>query len=261
MSPEEALADPDAGFVAIATRHASHAQLAEAALAGRQGGVRREAAVPDLATSSPLLRAARAESGRPLFVGFNRRHAPLALALRDHVRAAEATRSSCSTGSTRDRLPPDHWLNDPEDGGGRLVGEGCHFVDFACWLVGSVPTSVAAAPGVPSSPGPADAFTVALGFPDGSVATILYSSGGAANLAKEYVEAHAGGRSGCIDDYRVMTLYDGRRRRTVSAGKRDKGHLGQFRAIASGSGTPGADLDPLASFAVTLRAQDAMRSV
>ena len=259
VTPDEAIDDPDAGIVAIASRHSSHAQLAARALAaGKAVFVEKP---PCLTWDElDLLLAARADSGRPLFVGFNRRHAPLALSLRDHV-ARSGHPIELLYRVNAGRLPPDHWLNDPEDGGGRMVGEGCHFVDFACWLVGSVPTSVAAAPGVPSSSGPADAFTVALGFQDGSVATILYSSGGASNLAKEYVEAHAGGRSGCIDDYRVLTLYDGRRRRTVRAGKRDKGHLGQFRAIASGSGTPGADLDPLASFAVTLRAQDAMRGV
>lgn len=259
VTPDEAIDDPDAGIVAIASRHSSHAQLAARALAaGKAVFIEKP---PCLTWDElDLLLAARADSGRPLFVGFNRRHAPLALSLRDHV-GRRGHPIELLYRVNAGRLPPDHWLNDPEDGGGRMVGEGCHFVDFACWLVGSVPTSVAAAPGVPSSSGPADAFTVALGFQDGSVATILYSSGGASNLAKEYVEAHASGRSGCIDDYRVLTLYDGRRRRTVRAGKRDKGHPGQFRAIASGSGAPGADLDPLASFAVTLRAQDAMLSV
>jgi predicted dehydrogenase/threonine dehydrogenase-like Zn-dependent dehydrogenase len=257
VTPDEAIHDPDAGLVAIASRHSSHARLAAQALtAGKAVFVEKP---PCLTWDElDLLHTARAESGQPLFVGFNRRHAPLALSLRNHVvRRGHPVELLYRVNAGR--LPPDHWLDDPEDGGGRLVGEGCHFVDFACWLVGSLPVSVAAAPGMLSPSGSAEAFGVTLGFQDGSVATILYASGGASDLSKEYVEAHSGGRSGCIDDYRVLTLYDGRRRRSRRAGKRDKGHVEQFRAIASGAGTPGADLDPLSSFAVTLQAQDAMR--
>jgi predicted dehydrogenase len=257
VTPDEAIEDGDAELVAIASRHSSHARLAAQALsAGKAVFVEKP---PCLSWDElDLLLTARADSGRPLFVGFNRRHAPLALSLRDHIARGQGPIELLYRVNAG-RLPPHHWLDDPQDGGGRLLGEGCHFIDFACWLVGSLPTSVAATPGVLSGSGPSEAFAATLGFDDGSVATILYCSGGASDLGKEYVEAHAGGRSGCIDDYRMLTLYDGRRRRKVRTGKRDKGHSDQFRAIATGATAPGADLDPLSSFAVTLRAHDAMR--
>ena len=106
------------------------------------------------------LRAASSDSGQPLVVGFNRRHAPLARALRDHVRRGADCRSSCSTASTPEPLPEDHWLNDLEDGGGRLLGEGCHFVDFACWIAGALPERVScvAAPEPRPAPGRRPAF-------------------------------------------------------------------------------------------------------
>src|SRR5204863_223026 len=89
------------------------------------------------------LRAARDASGRVLVVGFNRRHAPLALTLRDHVCRAGMPFQLLYRVSAG-RLPDDHWLNDLDEGGGRLLGEGCHFVDFACWLAGAPPVRVAA---------------------------------------------------------------------------------------------------------------------
>ena len=257
VTPEEATQDPGADLVAIATRHTSHARLAaDALLAGKAVFVEKP---PCLSWSElDLLLKARADSGRPLFVGFNRRHAPFARRLRESV-LREGGPIELLYRVNAGQLPRGHWLNDPEDGGGRLLGEGCHFIDFACWLVDALPVSVAAVPGTPSHFGPTEGFGLALGFGDGSVATILYAAGGASNLSKEYVEVHANGRSMCIDDYRVFTTYDGRRRRSERVAKQEKGHKDQFRALASGSEMMGGELDPLSSFAVTLKAQDVIR--
>jgi predicted dehydrogenase len=247
---EEAIADPEAGLVAIATRHASHASLAEAALrAGKAVFVEK----PPCLTFEELgaLRAARAETDQPLFVGFNRRHAPLAIALRDHVREPGAPVELLYRVNAGP-LPSDHWLADLADGGGRLLGEGCHFVDFACWVVGAPPVAIACTS--------AGRFALSLGFPDGSVATILYAVGGADGLAKEYVEAHAGGRSACLDDFRALSLHGGPRRRSRRRGKQDKGHLAQFAALLSDGGSSrGADVDPLDSMASTLEAASLAR--
>ena len=253
VTPEEATQDPGADLVAIATRHTSHAHIAAEALsAGKAVFVEKP---PCLSWSElDLLLAARADSGRPLFVGFNRRHAPFARRLRESV-LGEGGPMELFYRVNAGQLPRNHWLSDPDDGGGRLLGEGCHFIDFACWLIDTLPVSVAAVPGAPSCSGPSESFGVTLGFGDGSVATILYSSRGASNLSKEYVEVHTNGRSMCIDDYRLFTTYDGRRRRTERLGRQDKGHRDQFNALASGSDA-GQELDPLSSFAVTLEAQD-----
>jgi polar amino acid transport system substrate-binding protein len=259
VTPQEAVTDTEAGLVAIATRHASHATLAEAALlSGKAVFVEK----PPALTEDELarLRDARASSGRPLFVGFNRRFAPLARHLTEHVRATSSPIELLVRVSAG-RLAGDHWLNDPEDGGGRLLGEGCHFVDFACWVVGSpvsrVSCSMSREPGIPlaSSQG----FSVTLEFSDHSLATILYTARGAGALAKEYVEAHAAGRSAVLDDFRSLRLLSGRKVERKSSGKQDKGHRAQLAHLREvlGAGMAMSEPDPLDSMDVTLEAAQA----
>jgi len=236
---DDVLAADDVDVVAIASRHSTHAELALGALrAGKAVFVEK----PPCLTTDQLeqLRAATRETGLPLVAGFNRRHAPLSVELREEIRRPGRPFEllfRVNAGA----LPDDHWLNDLEDGGGRLRGEGCHFIDFACWFAGELPARVAttmrAAPGRPLAA--AQSFAVALDFADGSLATVLYSSAGGRELGKEYVEAHADGRSAVLDDF-----------------KRDKGHAAQFvhlREVVTGRGEPLAP-DPLDSMAVTLAA-------
>ena len=255
VTPEAALEDPTAGVVVVATRHSSHARLAEEALRrGKAVFVEKPPALDEAELAG--LRAARDETGRPLVVGFNRRHAPLAVDLRRHVAAASLPIEFLYRVNAG-RLPDAHWLNDPEDGGGRLVGEGCHFVDFACWLVGALPVKVTAL--LSPSPGAAlrsaQSFTIALEFSDGSLGTILYSASGSSRLGKEYVEAHAGGRSAVLDDFKSLRLLGaGRPSKETSPG--DKGHVAQlqaFRRLLEGA-DPAPVPDHLDTMAVTLAA-------
>ena len=259
VTVDELLADPQVGLAVIATRHASHTALATAALrAGKAVFVEK----PPSMTADELddLRQAQSDTGLPLAVGFNRRHAPLAVQLRNHVRASGRPIEILYR-INAGPLPDDHWLNDLEDGGGRLVGEGCHFVDLVCWLVGRGPSLVSAhmraEPGHPIAA--AQSFTIGFEFPDGSVATILYSASGAPALGKEYLEAHFGGRSAVLDDYRLLELSDGRKRRRIRDRGADKGHVEQFRhlrRVLSGE-TADDDPSPLESMAATLAARQA----
>ena len=228
LSPDEVLVDSSIEAVAIVTRHATHAAYATAALkAGKAVFVEKPACL----TWDELSELENAAvEGPPLLVGFNRRYALLARDMRDHVAGrGHPVELLCRVNAGR--LPEGHWLNDHNDGGGRLLGEGCHFIDFACWFVGALPRRVStvmrAAPGEPLAA--AQNFSVALDFDDGSLATILYGSGGASSLGKEYFEAHAGGRSAVLDDFIALATYDGRRKRTRKVKGRDKGHAAQFR--------------------------------
>lgn len=258
VGPQEALADPGAGLVAIATRHASHAVLAEAALrAGKDVFVEK----PPCLTGAELerLRQTRTETGGRIFVGFNRRHAPLAARLREHLRArSEPVQLIYRVNA--EPLDEGHWLDDPADGGGRLLGEGCHFVDFACWLIGAAPARVSCLASAPAQ-GPLAAareFTVAADFADGSAATVVYGTLGAPSAGKEYVEAHSGGRSGVLRDFTQLELVTGRRRRTTRGRAGDRGHRAQFehlRAVLSGEAQPTGP-DPLDTMAATLAARE-----
>jgi predicted dehydrogenase/threonine dehydrogenase-like Zn-dependent dehydrogenase len=255
-SADEILEDPALGIVVVATRHSSHADLATRALrAGKAVFVEKPPALnePDLED----LERARDETGLPLAVGFNRRFAPLARELRAFVgRTGDPVEVlyRINAGSQGEG----HWLDDPEEGGGRLLGEGCHFVDFACWIAGGLPERVACVlrpgPGRPLATAPS--FAVALSFADGSVASILYSSGGATSVGKEYVEAHSAGRSAILDDFRSLRLAGEGRTRRSSLRSRDKGHDAQFVAFrqALEGGSVYEPPDPLATMAVTLAA-------
>ena len=189
-------------------------------------------------------------------MGFNRRHAPLARALRDHVATARPLELLYRVNAGP--LPSDHWLNDLEEGGGRLLGEGCHFVDFACWLVGGLPEHVSATlvadPGRPLAA--AQSFTIVLDFADGSLATIAYTVCGSDRVGKEHVEAHAGGRTAVLDDFRAVELVGSGRTRRQRGRARDKGHTAQLIALRRRLEGGGEDQepDPLDTMAVTLAA-------
>lgn len=257
LSPGELILDPEVGLVAVATRHATHADLARLALeAGRAVFVEK----PPCLTEEELnaLRAARDATRGPLFVGFNRRQAPLAMTLRDHVRMRHAPIELLYRVSAG-HLAPDHWLNDPDDGGGRLLGEGCHFIDFACWLIGAMPDQVFCAMPTPRG-GPLTAaqhFSCALTYSDGSIATVVYAAEGATGLGKEYIEVHSAAHSAVLEDFRSLTLYNGKARKRIRRRGQDKGHPRQasmVRRLLTPQAAPSPDFDPLDSMSVVFAA-------
>jgi predicted dehydrogenase/threonine dehydrogenase-like Zn-dependent dehydrogenase len=255
LTPPEVLAGAAVDVIAIATRHSSHAELAIQAL-GQGKAVFLEKPAALSFEELDALEAAAAQ-GPPLSVGFNRRHAPAAVAMRAHV-VLSGMPVSLLYRVNAGRLPDDHWINDPVDGGGRLLGEGCHFVDFACWFAGGLPERVTCiARHEPERPlGQCQSFTISLEFRGDSHATIVYEADGAPGLAKELIEAHAGGRSAVLNDFRSLTLYEGRRRRRQRGLRGGKGHREQFSAFdaALRSGSPPAIPSYLETMRVTLAA-------
>ena len=255
---DELLLDDDLDVVCIASRHDTHASYAIRAL--EQGRAVFVEKPPALSTEQlDRVRKAAGDTGI-IQVGFNRRFARLALAMREHV-VGEGHPVELLYRVAAGRLPSEHWLNDPNVGGGRLLGEGCHFVDFACWFVGEMPVRVVAS--VPDGPEVALAaqrFSISLAFPGGSLATILYGSESTPALGKEYIEAHSGGKSAILSDFRRLELLDRGRARTVSDRRQDKGHRAQMVAFRRAlEGEPGSGPHPLDTMAVTLRAAAAAR--
>ncbi len=257
LSPDELLADPSIDAVAVVTRHATHAGYAVAALSAGKAVFVEKPACLNFDELGEIESAAAV--GPPILVGFNRRYAVLSREMRNHV-ADRGYPIDLLCRVNAGVLPEGHWLNDSAEGGGRLLGEGCHFIDFACWLIGSLPRRVStlmrAAAGTPLAA--AESFSVILDFPDGSLATILYSSGGARGLHKEYFEAHAGGRSAVLDDFVKLATYTDRRKRTKRHRVADKGHAAQFDyflALVRGARQP-PPVTTLATMRATLAALD-----
>ncbi|MEA2272788.1 MAG: hypothetical protein QOI98_1496 [Solirubrobacteraceae bacterium] len=224
---DELLADDTLDGVVIATRHDTHADYAARAVAaGKHVLVEKPLAIDQEGLA--LVAEAAAASDRVLMVGFNRRHAPLAVRMYETLggRGPLVVSMRVSAGP----LPRSHWVHDPEVGGGRVVGEVCHFVDLAAFLAGAPPTEVTAtAVGGGSEPRDDNlAATVTLG--DGSVATIAYAALGDSGLAKERVEVLAESGAATLDDFRELRLHRGGRRE-VFRSSRDKGHVAEVEAF------------------------------
>lgn len=242
----EILADPAVNAVVVATRHDRHGSLAlESLAAGKATFVEKP-----LCTSEDeleqLAAAATAPGAPPLMVGFNRRHAPLTVALKAHLDGARGPTNAVIRVNAG-MLPADHWLNDPVEGGGRLLGEGCHFVDLLCHLAGPDATPVAvSATGSPGEGEPLQAaqdVAVTIRFSDGSLGVLLYGTAGAGAAGKELVEAHRGDRSGRLDDFGTLQLWGGGKPRSESSRGRDKGHaaeVARFARLARGEDQPSA---------------------
>jgi predicted dehydrogenase len=165
----------------------------------------------------------KAKEGLHLVVGFNRRFSPHA----DRVRALFKDRGNPLVMSYRvnaGTLPADHWAQDPEIGGGRIVGEACHFVDFMQAVCGAPPSSISARRIARHSSGFTDDQSLfVLSFADGSIGTLVYTAGGDGSLPKERFEAFGDGRAAVLDDFCVTELYENGARTRFSSSKRDKG--------------------------------------
>ena len=229
----EVLERADTGAVFIATRHGSHAALVAAALrAGKHVFVEKPLCIreTDLAEVERALQDARGAGFEPcLMMGFNRRFSPHARALQAAFRD-RGTPMVVNYRVNADVIPPESWLHDPEEGGGRIIGEGCHFVDFCTALIGSDPVAVMANSIASDSRDVVahDSAVITVQYADGSLATIQYLALGNRALAKERCEVFADGRSAVMDDFRTTRFYGGGR---SMHGKQAKGFAEEIDAF------------------------------
>ena len=228
--------DPEINVVVVATRHHLHAKQVLAALdAGKHVFCEK----PLCLNEEELREIVRVyESHRPpdmrlLMVGFNRRFAPLALQLKSFLNKIQeplALHYRVNAGF----IPADHWLNDPEQGGGRVIGEVCHFVDFLAFLVGEGPIEVEAHALSNAGKYSNDNVVCSLRFPNGSQGTISYLANGDKSYSKERVEVFGGGAVAMLEDFRRLELVSrGRKQVSRSWLRQDKGHRREWQAFAS----------------------------
>jgi predicted dehydrogenase/threonine dehydrogenase-like Zn-dependent dehydrogenase len=260
-SPEEILADPETDAVVIATRHGDHARLAAASLrAGKAVFVEKPLALTHAELDDVMAAAA---GGPPLMVGFNRRFAPATIFLHGRLGGLPGGKV-VHVRANAGYVPPESWVHDPSDGGGRLLGEGCHFIDLALHLVGAPAVRVETVALAGEDPAAAlqDNVVVTMQCVDGSIAVVLYTSKGSPRSGKERVEMFAGGRSGVIDDFRLAEVHGRKRERWK--GKQDKGHGSELAAFVAAVRHGGTSPIPLAelfhSSRVTLLALESLRA-
>jgi predicted dehydrogenase/threonine dehydrogenase-like Zn-dependent dehydrogenase len=227
---EDAFEDDGTDAVFVLTRHHLHASQVLAALgAGKHVFVEKPLCLTrdELGT---IEYAAHDHARQVLMVGFNRRFAPLAVRMRAFLTTGEP--SVLTYRVNAGFLPPEHWTQDPEQGGGRLLGEGCHFIDFAAWFAGETPDTVVARAMGDAGRYRQDNLAVTLTFRSGSLATIIYVANGDKHAGKERIEAFSGGRIAVLDDFRSLELRrDGKTETVRGRGPTDKGHAAECQAF------------------------------
>jgi predicted dehydrogenase len=229
---EQILNDPDINTVLIITRHDSHADLAVRALqAGKHVFVEKPLAVNSIQLSEVSNQLLDTDHWI-LTTGFNRRFAPLAGQLHNNL----ATRQEPLYMHYRVNagyIPLTHWLHDPEQGGGRIIGEACHFIDFLTFLAGSPPVNVSAAALPNGGKYREDNVSMTFTFADGSIGIVDYLANGDKSFPKERVEVFCGGLVAVLDDFRALeTVRDGKKK-TVKLWSQDKGHFNEMQALVS----------------------------
>ncbi|HMB84326.1 MAG TPA: bi-domain-containing oxidoreductase [Terriglobales bacterium] len=235
-SETELLQDPKIKAVLIATRHNLHASQALAALrAGKAVFCEKPLCLNEgelAALVCAISTSASAEENAPLLmVGFNRRFAPMAVQMKQflsEIHEPLAIHYRVNAGY----VPADHWVNDPEQGGGRILGEVCHFVDFLCFLAGACPIEVQAQ--TVGNPGQysMDNVVASLKFANGTLGTIGYLANGDKSASKERVEVFGGGSVAILEDFRRLELVrNGLKQITRARWGQDKGHKAEMQAF------------------------------
>lgn len=206
------LGDDETQAVFVVTNHNTHAKLACTALAaGKHVFVEKPMCLTaaEISDYEQALTEAREKGHAPCFtVGFNRRFSPHAKLLRDSFKTRN-TPMVIAYRVNAGRIPTDHWVQDPEVGGGRIVGEACHFVDFCGFLVDSPPVRVHASSIASDRQDVVarDSVVISISYADGSMANIQYLAEGNAAMPKERVEVFAGGESAVMDNYSSTQVF------------------------------------------------------
>ena len=219
--------DKKINTIFIATRHDLHAELVTESLkAGKHVFVEKP-----LAMNCDELEKIRetyiAMEEKPLLmVGYNRRFAPFTERIMQLLEPGQP--KSISIRVNAGALPASHWVHDPETGGGRIIGEACHFIDLAIFLAGSPVTAVSATE-IRSPENLMDSFTATLKFRNGSAASVSYFSNGSKDVPKELIEVFCNGTVSQIDDFRKLEFHGKRSFRMRSS--QDKGHSNELKAF------------------------------
>ena len=214
--------------VFVLTRHDTHARLAERALAaGKHVFVEKPLAFTEEALDA--VRDAQTASGRLLTVGFNRRFAPLTDAMRKLLRGRAGPLSVIATVNAG-AIPRDHWTQDPDIGGGRIVGEACHFIDLCRALAASPIRDVHVTTAHDVGRRPIDDIAhVAMSFEDGSTAVVHYLASGARAFPKERIDCFWDAKTAVIDNWRRLRRYGIASPLWERSRAMDKGHAEEVR--------------------------------
>lgn len=252
--------DPEINAVIIATRHDSHAAMTAAGLrAGKSVFVEKPLAL-DFEQLNDVIDALNGNDGF-IQVGFNRRFAPQIAELMSHFANATGPRM-VTLRVNGGAIDGTHWTQSADEGGGRILGEMCHFIDLARHIVDAKISSVQA-DAATSENGTGDDVVATLKFTDGSLATIIYTGKGDTSLPKERIEVFCGGRAAVLDDFTRLSLSALGSTKTTSASQ-DKGHKQQITAfiaaVTDGAAPPIEQDQLIETSAATIAVVESLRT-
>ncbi|HJU92726.1 MAG TPA: bi-domain-containing oxidoreductase [Pyrinomonadaceae bacterium] len=262
-SADEVIDDETVNLVVIGTKNDLHAELARKSLErDKHVFVEKPLALNDEQLDSVLEAAGRSKG--KLMVGFNRRFAPLGQRAKDFFAGSDAPLSMLYRVNAG-RMAKEHWIQNAQEGGGRIIAEACHFIDFMQYLSGSPPVFVFAESlsAKSSKIVDADSVFITLRFADGSNGAVAYLGEGDKALAKERLEIFGSGKAFVLDDFRRATLYKNGREEQITLKAQDKGQQAQVRQVCAsvleGDALP-ISLDELgATTRATFRVLDSLR--
>jgi predicted dehydrogenase len=231
--------DPQINTVFIATRHNSHAEYVIKGLRSDKNVFVEKPLCMNLHELDEIKSAYEASRGK-LMTGFNRRFAPFTQIIAADIHSQPGLQAAINFRINAGALPANHWINDPKTGGGRILGEACHFIDLAIYISNSKVISVSATE-LTSASSNHDTCIINLAFANGSVASISYFSNGNNSFSKELLEVFYANQVAVIDDFKTLRI-TGKKNKNLKSGTQDKGHqneISQFlTSIKEGHDTP-----------------------
>lgn len=228
---EDILENADINTVVLLTRHQHHARQALAALRNSKAVYCEKPLALNEEELTEIEKELAREDCPLLTVGYNRRFAPMAISLAGFLKQRSEPLFIQYT-INAGYLPLNHWLHDTNQGGGRIIGEGCHFVDFLTFMVGQSPTSVSAVALPDNDKYRQDNVQLTFQYADGSVGTVTYLANGNRNFPKERIETFTSGRIAVLEDFRALQLVTENSRKTSrSRLRQDKGHYAAWQTF------------------------------
>jgi predicted dehydrogenase/threonine dehydrogenase-like Zn-dependent dehydrogenase len=245
------LNDPDIDLVMVTTRHNAHARLViEALKAGKHVFVEKPLALNKEELEQVI--DAYKESGKTISVGFNRRFAPLAIQMKKALGSGNTPMNIIAT-MNAGFIPGKVWVHDMEIGGGRIIGEACHFIDLITYLSGSKVKAVCMNAMGANPEENTDNATILLKYENGTNGVINYFSNGSKAYSKERVEVYHQERTLIMDNWRKLNGFGFKNFSSASSGQ-DKGHQTQFNLLIESVQKSGHAMIPMEELVNTTKA-------
>jgi polar amino acid transport system substrate-binding protein len=226
---EDDVLDEKTNTIFIATRHDSHADYVIKGLE-KNKNIFVEKPLCLNEEELEIIKEAQRKSGTALMVGFNRRFSPLSTIVKSkYGNAPMSMIYRVNAGS----IPADTWIQDMEIGGGRIIGEACHFIDYLTFLNGSLPTKVSAQ-ALPDPNGLNDTVNIMIQFENGSTGVIAYYANGSKELPKEYIEVFCMGSTAIISDFKELKIYGRGKATSKKLFNQNKGQQEMVEAFMNG---------------------------